>query len=311
MNTELLNKYTEEDLKALDISTLKEIYWEIERLSCIKDLYYDHPYDWIYWFWKFRYFLDSNTWKILLLNEPNIGIERFIIPKIQFFTELWQLLGNYLKNIKTKNHNKIKIFEDIPTLNLKNYTIESELDNEPYIFLSNWTTIAFTFTKDQIKEIYWWMGWEKIHITDYDNINFLKESCNTIVQQYTDHFLDETTDKNLLLLYILHFKQWNIPIDTIKTQTEKKNIQKKKIEWYIYLLENQWFHKIWKTINVQGRISSLATANPYPIKLIHYYKTKDYTTEEERLHKKFKNKRHNLEWFQLDWNDIDYIKGLI
>ena len=59
MNTELLNKYTEEDLKALDISTLKEIYWEIERLSCIKDLYYDHPYDWIYWFWKFRYFLDS------------------------------------------------------------------------------------------------------------------------------------------------------------------------------------------------------------------------------------------------------------
>jgi len=86
-----------------------------------------------------------------------------------------------------------------------------------------------------------------------------------------------------------------------------KNTQYKK--WYIYIIKQWKYYKIWKTIDIQSRIKKYITENPNEIELIHSYKVKDYTSEEKILHNKYKNKNYRWEWFELSKEDILYIKN--
>jgi predicted GIY-YIG superfamily endonuclease len=76
----------------------------------------------------------------------------------------------------------------------------------------------------------------------------------------------------------------------------------------VYLIEctneNETLYKIGFTTNIQKRISSLQTGNPYKMIEIHNFKTK-YRKLETALHRKFHNCRENGEWFSLTKEDVD------
>ncbi len=44
--------------------------------------------------------------------------------------------------------------------------------------------------------------------------------------------------------------------------------------------------------------------------MIHYFETDNYSAKEIELHEKFKDKKHNREWFNLNSEDIKFIKSL-
>lgn len=79
--------------------------------------------------------------------------------------------------------------------------------------------------------------------------------------------------------------------------------------WFIYLVECNWYYKIWSTKNksFKKRIETLQTWNPYKLKLYKMFKVTDRFYFENQLHIKFKDKNIRWERFILDEKDIEYI----
>lgn len=77
----------------------------------------------------------------------------------------------------------------------------------------------------------------------------------------------------------------------------------------VYLLNSGIYYKIGKTKNLPSRMESLAIGviAPFDIKLIHHFKTNDYSGDEKMLHNMFSEKRVNGEWFILTDEDVSYI----
>ena len=98
--------------------------------------------------------------------------------------------------------------------------------------------------------------------------------------------------------------RWVSSFKEIKGQkVENKNI------WWIYLYEDWDLFKIGMTKNIESRNKRFITENPRA-KMIHNYKVEQYSKEENRLHKKFSEKRIIWEWFKLSTEDVLYIKNL-
>ena len=68
--------------------------------------------------------------------------------------------------------------------------------------------------------------------------------------------------------------------------------------------------KIGATTNIKTRLKSLRAASPSKLELLNTLKSKDIYKLELELHKKFQKKRLNGEWFNLNENDISWIKKL-
>jgi len=94
---------------------------------------------------------------------------------------------------------------------------------------------------------------------------------------------------------------------TYNTQYTKSEIIKEKLG-YIYVYRDSDLYKIGKTLNIKDRNKKYTTENPRAI-MIHSYMIKNYDREERRLHEKFKDKRIRWEWFELNEEDILYIKS--
>ncbi|MBO1273521.1 GIY-YIG nuclease family protein [Shewanella sp. 4t3-1-2LB] len=77
---------------------------------------------------------------------------------------------------------------------------------------------------------------------------------------------------------------------------------------FVYLIHSQYGYKIGKTVNIKSRTQLFAVKLPFPIELIHYAWFEDYSFAERTLHLKFASKRLEGEWFNLDDNDIAFIK---
>jgi hypothetical protein len=76
----------------------------------------------------------------------------------------------------------------------------------------------------------------------------------------------------------------------------------------IYLLECNWLYKIWFTKwTVEKRVASMTTWNPHKISIIWDYDVVDWKKEEQKLHRRFSQKRKRWEWFNLCDRDIEYI----
>lgn len=122
-------------------------------------------------------------------------------------------------------------------------------------------------------------------------------------------------EKNLDLKYLfeIHIFLSNKKYYFEEIKKEKEILSNFKIpnnKWYIYIIKSWNYYKIWKTKDIRKRSKKYITENPWKIEMIHSYEVDDYTIEENRLHKKFKEKNHNREWFLLDENDILYLKNL-
>jgi hypothetical protein len=78
---------------------------------------------------------------------------------------------------------------------------------------------------------------------------------------------------------------------------------------YVYLIESEHGYKIGKTVNIKSRTRLFEVKLPFPIKLINYSWFENYSKAESNQHKKFAHKRREGEWFELNSEDIDYIKN--
>lgn len=82
----------------------------------------------------------------------------------------------------------------------------------------------------------------------------------------------------------------------------------KKTGGYLYLLGSGEYIKIGiSKHSPKTRIRQLQTGNPQKIKLLKYYRRKDYKELEKFLHKKFRRYRVNGEWFDVKLEQVTRI----
>jgi len=79
---------------------------------------------------------------------------------------------------------------------------------------------------------------------------------------------------------------------------------------YVYVLQGGPYYKIGRTNDVDRRISQISPKMPFETKLIYVLATRDMYTLESELHKRFADRRANGEWFELEPEDVWYIKSL-
>lgn len=79
---------------------------------------------------------------------------------------------------------------------------------------------------------------------------------------------------------------------------------------FVYLIWSQYGYKIGKAVNVKNRTKLFEVKLPFPIRVEHYAKFRDYTRAERSLHLHFQDKRLEGEWFSLTDDDVAFIKTL-
>ena len=79
---------------------------------------------------------------------------------------------------------------------------------------------------------------------------------------------------------------------------------------YLLKIENKPQYKIGVTNNLNRRLKQISPKMPFELKVIHTIKDNQIYKLEEKLHNKFKDKKIKGEWFKLNDNDVNYIKGL-
>ena len=81
---------------------------------------------------------------------------------------------------------------------------------------------------------------------------------------------------------------------------------------YVYLFRMNTplepVYKIGISKNLENRIRQIA--GPYSIDVIHSFKCRNALEIEQDLHQRFYKKRLHGEWFNLDYDDIEYVCGL-
>jgi hypothetical protein len=82
---------------------------------------------------------------------------------------------------------------------------------------------------------------------------------------------------------------------------------------YVYLIRagRRKLYKIGKTNDPQDRLTSLQTASPDKLKLVHTFKADNASAAEESLHAALQNKRIQGEWFQLSDKQQNSISNVI
>ena len=79
---------------------------------------------------------------------------------------------------------------------------------------------------------------------------------------------------------------------------------------FVYVLQAGPYYKIGRAKNVNNRVKQLATLPPFDVVIIHTIKTQDSYELELQLHGRFDNKHKNGEWFELDEEDVTWLKTL-
>jgi hypothetical protein len=80
---------------------------------------------------------------------------------------------------------------------------------------------------------------------------------------------------------------------------------------YVYLIHSVTGHyKIGRTSDPQNRMKTFTVKLPFEVEYVCIIACEDMHQLEWDLHQKYHDKRVNGEWFQLDPDDVEYIKGL-
>jgi hypothetical protein len=80
---------------------------------------------------------------------------------------------------------------------------------------------------------------------------------------------------------------------------------------YLFKMVETGYFKIGLSINPQRRSKEIPSGLPLTIETIHTFPTNQMDCAENELHKKFSSKRMGkTEWFQLDEDDVEYIKSI-
>jgi len=128
-------------------------------------------------------------------------------------------------------------------------------------------------------------------------------------KKYVEFIASESNDELIISLAKTALAEY------AKTQNrrsaEKAQSKHKKRRGYIYLAHCDTGHyKIGRSKEPADRIRSLNTQTPVEITLIHTFEADDMFVAEEKLHRRYINKRMNGEWFELDQTDVETINGI-
>lgn len=77
---------------------------------------------------------------------------------------------------------------------------------------------------------------------------------------------------------------------------------------FVYLIRSSYGYKIGKTKRMKQRSQLSSVKLPFEIEVVHYAWFDDYSRAELELHRRFRTKRLNGEWFQLTHGDVEEIK---
>ncbi len=77
----------------------------------------------------------------------------------------------------------------------------------------------------------------------------------------------------------------------------------------VYIIECRGSYKIGKTGDINKRMKSLQTANPFPMQIVHVIFTENHHAVEQALHLIFADSREVNEWFNLSLREIAGIKS--
>lgn len=80
---------------------------------------------------------------------------------------------------------------------------------------------------------------------------------------------------------------------------------------FVYIIQASSGHiKIGKANNVQGRLATLRTASPFPLKIISTLHCEDPLAIESMLHKRFASKRTHGEWFFVNPKELECLSNI-
>jgi hypothetical protein len=95
------------------------------------------------------------------------------------------------------------------------------------------------------------------------------------------------------------------------TANTKKRKPAKDTTGFVYLLQSPTSaYKIGRSKNPDHRLKTFGIQLPYEVEYLAVIPTDDMYTLESELHERYADKRVNGEWFELDDNDVEYIKSL-
>ena len=77
---------------------------------------------------------------------------------------------------------------------------------------------------------------------------------------------------------------------------------------WIYIIKSGSYYKIGKTKNIIGRLKTHQVSSPFDLEIIHKKELFNHPAIEESLHNIFSKKRTRSEWFNLDKNDLNFLK---
>jgi hypothetical protein len=122
-----------------------------------------------------------------------------------------------------------------------------------------------------------------------------------LVTEWYDSTPDETIE--------LHNDRWQTWQD-LKPPLPQPQAKHRRKDGWIYVLEGGGYYKIGQAVSIDSRIAQFAPKLPFRTHLVHSFKVADMDQWEQQLHSQFADKRTNGEWFNLDEDDLEWLKGL-
>ena len=97
-----------------------------------------------------------------------------------------------------------------------------------------------------------------------------------------------------------------------ESKNDISNEKATKIRGVVYLLKikGKSQYKIGVTTNLEKRLTQISPKMPFALNVEHKIKSDKIYSLEEKLHNKFKDKHIKGEWFELNKDDVNYIKSL-
>jgi hypothetical protein len=86
----------------------------------------------------------------------------------------------------------------------------------------------------------------------------------------------------------------------------RKGIYAKNAGTDLYVIKCNEYYKIGTTLNLEERLRTIASGNPYELEVVHYAKGEGH--KEEYWHKTFEKYHWKGEWYMLNFKHIELIK---
>ncbi|MFP4698717.1 MAG: GIY-YIG nuclease family protein [Eubacteriales bacterium] len=143
---------------------------------------------------------------------------------------------------------------------------------------------------------------EKLYFQNVVNPLDLYNTLNELTQRNLKDFLPKATEN--------YNKAIKLKRGLPKELSEKT--KSKTVSGVVYLLErtDKPQYKIGVTTNMERRLNQLTPKMPFEVIVANKIKSNDIYGLEAKLHKKYKDKHINGEWFALDKKDVEYIKSI-